>query len=391
MGKSSSTFSFNKFPGAFLIASAVIILFYFIEVFILPVNFFTFRIWEAIESHKFFPGNFYPDMKISMVEEGDLGHHTKFAVKRKVEWETDSYGYRKRNSDVTRYRIVILGDSYIAGIGLTQSDILSEVLERRLETDVYPFTSTSSTVVNEFLQAKRFTDNPPDIVIFGRAEGGIPFLPPPQPGGEGSNKYSGIKQRFKSFLSEHKELAVVLMRINKNIAAHYFESRVNDALSRLINRDQLSSFIVQGDVNKNMLFLRDKVERLVAGKEIQPEKIRNSAEIIASYARIFRDRGIRFIFLPIPDRENFHYKYLPVKNIKEPMFLNKLIPELRAKGVEVIDVQKAFEEASDQRNILLYQTDDSHWNADGVKLAADLIEKRLRTKQEIKNFRLSDE
>ena len=78
-------------------------------------------------------------MEITKIEEGDLAHHTRFAIKKKVKWMTDRYGYRKQNTDRKKHEVVIIGDSNIAGSGLTQEEILSEVLEEQLKDSVYPY------------------------------------------------------------------------------------------------------------------------------------------------------------------------------------------------------------------------------------------------------------
>ena len=102
-----------------------------LELFILPIEFFTFRVWEAIWVRKYgkiLHGPFYPNIEITKIEEGDLAAHTRFAIKKKVRWMTDRYGYRKQNTDLQKHEIVIIGESNIAGSNLTQEDILSEVL-----------------------------------------------------------------------------------------------------------------------------------------------------------------------------------------------------------------------------------------------------------------------
>jgi hypothetical protein len=57
-----------------------------------------------------------------------------------------------------------------------------------------------------------------------------------------------------------------------------------------------------------------------------------------------------------------------------------LIRELEKRKIETVDTQKAFEEDHRKNSTLLYFLDDSHWNAKGVRLAADrtveLIEKK---------------
>lgn len=162
-------------PWAFLITFSFVSIVYAIELFLLPINFFTFRVWEALVAQRFYSGHFYPNMKISMLEVGDLGHHTPFAVKKRVEWETDRYGFRKHDSGVNRYRVVIIGDSNIDGSGLTQDDTLFEVLGRRLKCGVYPFTN------GNIFTSERFRDNPPEVVILESIERSISALEGPEP------------------------------------------------------------------------------------------------------------------------------------------------------------------------------------------------------------------
>jgi hypothetical protein len=58
-----------------------------------------------------------------------------------------------------------------------------------------------------------------------------------------------------------------------------------------------------------------------------------------------------------------------------------LISELRGLGIETIDTQKAFDEVHQRGKILLYHTDDTHWNGNGVKIAADLIKEMVERKK----------
>ena len=149
-----------------------------IELFVLPIDSFTFRVWEALVIRKYrniLPGEFYPNMEVTKIEEGDMAHHTKFTYKRKVKWVTDRYGYRKQNTNRNKHEVVIIGDSNIAGSGLTQEDILSEVLEKRLKVSVYPISPAS---IDTFLKERRFENTPPDIVIIASVERFIFYLSP---------------------------------------------------------------------------------------------------------------------------------------------------------------------------------------------------------------------
>jgi hypothetical protein len=119
------------------------------------------------------------------------------------------------------------------------------------------------------------------------------------------------------------------------------------------------------------------LQGVVANDSVPAEKLNAVAQSIKKYSDFFTGKGIRFIFLPIPNKENIYYKYL---GTKKPVFLENLIKKLKELNVEVADTQKAFVNASENTAVSLYQRDDTHWNAEGVKVAAELLEKLIRKK-----------
>lgn len=371
-------FNFKKLPRGFLLALAIILILYSIELFILPINFFSYRVFTSIivnELKSVLPGHFYPNMKISMVEEGDLGHHTKLAIKKMVKWETDRYGYRKHdNGRINKYKIVIIGDSNIVGSGLTQQDILSEVLEQRLGVGVYPLTDTAIPPINVFLNSSRFIDNLPDVVIMGVVERYILKLPEVSLDNK-SSRSPWLKRIIESYLRSNISLTIVLDRVYKNSICSLIKAGINRIKSAILERSRflLTKKIENGESKKStkMLFLQG----MRANNDAPPEEMVGVVNIIKSYNQILRKKGIRFIFLPIPNKENIYYELLP--SIKKPIFLEQLIQKLRNESIEVVDTQKAFEEARD-KNLLLYHLDDTHWNENGVNLAADFIERLLK-------------
>ncbi len=342
-----------------------------IELFILPIDFFTFRVWEALLVRKyrtFFSGHFYPDMEISKIEEGDLAAHTRFAVKKKVRWVTDRYGYRKRNTDVQRHKIVIIGESNIAGICLSQEEILSEVLEDRLKMSVYPYAPVGG--INSFLKNERFTENSPDIVIFARIERELLDLDSLKPirGGEW---FSKLRQPFQENRMI-QSFAIPLDRISKMAMLHYFRASLRRSISTPKPRGPNPISSQYGPI----FFIQGKS----ANENVSRERLDRAIQVIRSYHEAVKKRGIRFIFLPIPNKENIFYKDLEAT---KPVFLERLISELKSCGVETIDTQKAFEEAFQKNQILLYHSDDTHWNGNGVRLAADLLAKAIEEKGKI--------
>ncbi len=363
MGKILFIFSSKKMPRAFLLALFIILSAHIVEIFVLPINFFTFRIWESLIVHKlgpFLSGPFYPNMTFSMVEEGDLGAHTKFAVKKNVKWETDRFGYRKRNEFVDRYDVVVVGDSDVAGSGLSQEDIFSEQLERASGLATYPFAPAH---INHFLYDQRFKDNFPRVVILESIERNLGSLPEIKT----KNDHIFLRRLLKDVGRKTQGLIIVCDRISKKIMYMYSAQAVNQAREKLLGyinslfRDNAEKTQAKKPQSpKKMLFL-------TSGESIALDKIDGIVQKIKSYKEFLNKRGIRFIFFPLPDKETVYWDELPARI--RPVFLKQLIKKLRNEGIEVIDVLGVFENASKNHGILLYHTDDTHWNSNGVRLA----------------------
>ncbi len=339
------------------------------ELFVLPIDFFTFRVWEAVvvkKYRRFFPGHFYPNMEIAKIEEGDLAPHTRFAIKKKVRWTTDRYGYRKRNTDLQGHQIVIIGESNIAGSSLTQEEILSEVLEDQLKVSVYPYAPVGS--INSFLKEERFLNHPPDIIIFARIERELLDLD--------SLKAIRGKKLFPKLGRQIEENRVIqflgfyLDRVSKMIMLHSLRASLRRKISPPDQWGPEPLFSNYGPI----FFILGRQ----ANEDVSQEKLDKTVQIVRSYKDAVDKRGIRFIFLPIPNKENIFYECL---GTKRPVFLEQLISELKRYGVETVDTQKAFERASQKEKVLLYHTDDTHWNGNAVQLAADLIKELIGRKK----------
>ena len=339
-----------------------------IELFLLPIDFFTFRGWETLvrqRSYGILKGPFYPNMTIIKTEEGgDLKPSPSCVVKKKdVVWQTDAYGYRKAASSVQIYPIIVVGDSNTAGGGLSQSEMFSEVLEMRVGKSVYPLAPESAKYIFKHGLLKRAK---PDVIILENIERGIltgNFKIPP----DADFRELSFPDKIIWSIRLHPTVQSVAIHIDRALKAnmiHYVKARLNS---------RKSPEIVDATGNPcPMLFIQGKT----ANREI-PENIRHQAALnIKQLSDFFTSKGIRFIFLPIPNKENIYYREL---GTPKPVFLEKLIVELRNMGVEVVDTQKIFEEITHRSSTHLYHRDDTHWNATGVETAVSLIEEALRT------------
>jgi lysophospholipase L1-like esterase len=334
-----------------------------VELFFLPMDFFTFRAWEALVVKRFkhnLPGPFYPSMRLTKVEEGDLTHHTKFSVEKRVTWITDRYGYRNSPGTFARPTVVIIGDSNIVGSGLTQKSMLTEVLADRLNVGVYAFAPAS---VNSFFRERRFIENPPDVVIFAGVERTLTWLPELKESERRPSRFIENVRRNRTV----QHLAVAADRIWKMNMLHFYRASV-----RRMGHTPPEPVIIHGAPN---FFLQGAT----ANEEVTKEQRQRAGRMIRTYMERFKGIGMRFIFLPIPNKESIYHEYLP--GAGRPVFLEQLVSELNDQGVEAINTQKTFEDAF-QRGVPLYLRDDTHWNAEAVQITAELVEAKIRQKKE---------
>ena len=339
-----------------------------VELFVLPVDFFTFRVWEAVVVKKYrnlLPGRFYPNMKVTKIEDRDLSHHTPFSEKDEVTWILDRFGYRKQETGRRRHDVVIVGDSNIAGTGLTQGEILSEVLEERLGVSVYPLSPAS---LNTFLRDRRFLEVPPKIVIFESIEREITDLPAlrkPSPSHPKMQvRIEEMGSRLRDRVKENRwvqSTMVLLDRLCKMNMLQYVRASL-----RRMTPPFRSRHITVPSKDGPVFFLQGAR----ANQPVPRGQLERAVLTIKAYNDLLASKGIRFIFLPIPNKETIYYEAL---RTERPVFLSQLVPALKNLGIETVDVQKAFEDAFRNDSVLLYHAGDTHWNQKGVRLAADLI------------------
>ncbi|MFD1187548.1 alginate O-acetyltransferase AlgX-related protein [Pontibacter rugosus] len=342
-----------------LLLALPFILWPLIEVFLLPMDVFTFRIWETISVNtvRIMPGPFYPNVHMKMVEEGELAPRTPYAEKRPVEWFTDAYGYRNRD---TKNDVLLIGDSNITGAKLSQDETLAEVLEARLNRPVYSF---APATMNRFLATDRFEKDPPHLVIVSSIERRIPGLP--AVGANGLNSeirdFTGTLISSSSFLTN---LAVTADRISKLGLYRRTLADMDRALGRKEYISYNNEFFIEGEI---------------ANREFSEEEITQIAAILEGYKIALQERGIQFLFLPIPNKENIYYKLLPSQ--QKATFLPRLFAELDKREVPYVDLQPSFNRLYQQEEVPLFPADDAHWNQIAVKVAAKLLSEHATVAQ----------
>jgi hypothetical protein len=255
--------------------------------------------------------------------------------------------------------------------------MLSQRLGRALDMSVYPY---SPATLQDFLEDERFIDDPPDIVLLGCTERNI-VLFEDMPPDAGQMKPRGPLDRF---LSAHLGLAELMDRLYKGAMKQYVRGRIEQAKKSIVRRVERRDKKTRkgrptGLITKMLFYQRfsanEEVSRLNHAIDYPPDEVARLVPVIQSYDRLLGMKGMRFIFLPIPNKETIFYDFFPVK--KKPLFLTRLISALKRADIEVIDTMTAFEKAYREEGLLLYHTDDTHWNTGGINLTAALILRHL--------------
>lgn len=346
------------------------------EITLLPLDAFAFRSWEAVAMSRnpwiqqFAPTMpFYPETRLEKTETGDLGHHTIFAREKKVVWEVDSWGFRNGLDAAGPYDVVIVGDSFTAGSGLSQKQTLASSLERLSGLRAYAYAPGE---VDDFLAERRFRTRPRPVVVYQFFERDIVFhLPRLDEAHPVRVEEAAPDGDVPGALGRAWDAAVVALdRYCKGAmllsSRARFRERVAEAVHRAVGVEYVRDTPAQGAVvgkDGRMLFLLGGA----ANAPIPDYFFDASLATLHELDHAVRESGFRLILLPVPNKENIYYDL--TSNPKRPEVLDKLIARLRSDGIEVVDLQPAFREARD-RGVPMFHLDDTHWTAEAAALAA---------------------
>lgn len=316
---------------------------------ILPINYFTYRPWEALlyssKTGIAFP--FYPNQHLKMNAVGDLAHHTKYSVLKKEDWITDELGYRN-NTFIKKPKILLIGDSFITGTGLTQDSTITNILMNKLNIDVYNLAPSNFNDFISLLNNKKIEK--PKLVIFSMVERNIPDP-------------INIQSREKIIIQNGSKISILKDKLLRMYSIKFLKARINKSTGSGI----------KGEVDPTMFFFKGK------NQEYHQNKIKEISKTIFSYKKFCDSLGMNFIFLPLPNKETVYFDKVPLSN--KPDFINRLNFILEKKGVTTVNTIELFGNKLKNKNLLLYHLDDTHWNSNGVKITADELIRILRSKK----------
>lgn len=302
------------------------------EVFILPIDFFSFRAWEAVLPFRYqtFDGAFYPNQKVVNWNAGDgdpRGPRTRL-----IDFYTDKYGYRNRPriEEPQRYDIVTIGDSLIAGSHLKQHETVAEVLESKCNCNVYNYSGGGTQQLLQIMADPRFMEpnRRPRYVIFESRKGDMYNM---------KERYPIVTDVPLNTTPKNPSYWTYAWdRYQKHMILHSLQARLR--LTKVAP----------------------------SGPSVQPpiqEVIDNTRKSVQSFHKFFADRGIQFIFFVMPSQD---------RNFDE------LLKELDSSGIPTIGHLPKPGLPHGHVPEGYYFKEDSHWIPENAALAAEEMWQKIQ-------------
>jgi hypothetical protein len=331
---------------------------------ILPAQLFTFRGYEALLFNSSVPhlGNFYSNKKMYKYAEGDLCHHTSYSVKKHEFWITDNLGFRN-DTFIQQPDILFLGNSFFYGTGSSQNQIISNRVSSLLNGKYKVYNMAPSTWGELDSYLNKGLIKKPQIIIYPISEIHVPA-------------------KFRAFEKEQNFLA-------KEIIREIFYTGLNEPIDKSIRLYSLNwiksrlngikNFGVKTNKSGAMFFAQgEKMYRLSEYEIIQ------SVEAIKTYKHYCDSLGIKFLYLPTPNKETVYYDFIPFDT--QPDYYIKLKNELSKESIDGINTLDIFNNFRKHNTKLLYHLDDTHWNSLGVELLSKEIAKYIIEEIKLKPY-----
>jgi alginate O-acetyltransferase complex protein AlgJ len=137
----------------------------------------------------------------------------------------------------------------------------------------------------------------------------------------------------------------------------------------------------------NWLFFRGEASYLNSGDMALQAPDKNPIPQLVEFAKFLKSKNVSLIFVPVPNKSDVYFEKLPVDNPPKDIYgfmhpyARKMLRDIQAAGIEVIDLLPAFLEAKKQdanSKEAVYQRHDTHWTDRGLEIAAQLIGDRIK-------------
>lgn len=325
------------------------------------------RSTEFRDSHRY-----VPSVQSTRRIHGDLAAFSGAPSDRVYRMErfiTDGRGFRNANRDSSeKVNVIVLGDSFAAGSDTTQEETWTQVMRDELKMRVYNLGLPGSpadelrVLVTE-LPHLSVAENP---IVVWMIFSGNDFEPP---------------YESSELLSDPSALKMGLL---ESLIVTLYNSQSRSALSRLfgsIKRVEGTPLVERRTIPGvgQMLFYRPYIEMATRNRhEIEGSLAYASLRRTMRKMRQF-SQASRFSVLVVaaPSKEDVYLRtYMEGEKTAVAQVLEGLSQEV---SFDFLDLGPLFVKSAKER--ALWWSDDTHWNSDGNRVAAEAIAARLRSER----------
>jgi hypothetical protein len=300
-----------------------------------------------------------------------MANRPDLCVMRPEIFETDPWGYRN-TSDVwsRRNEILLFGDSFALGQGVSQEEIPAVQLSKFSRKNVY---DGAGKLELEYLHwlISHFKTKPKTVVFFHLE---IHNHRPEEVSDLDKTLNTGdLLQKadifWKSFWA-YNPLKIIFSRFEKRFfTPGLFPNRYGEKVPLFNLRN-----------GRPFLFLDSSVQRF---GDPRTNDVAQETEYFDDLHGVLDQKGIKLLVVLVPEKYSV---YAPLVNkapgmpLKNPSYLMSLQGELIRRRIPTVNLLPTLlREAAEQYKSgrYIYWPDDTHWNADGIRRACELISKSL--------------
>jgi hypothetical protein len=336
-------------------------------------SWYAFRAWEAVENQRDPGAPFHRNQHSGWEAYGDLaalGNLPAHRAYRREFFSTDEWGYRTSGEAVAGFPpgAILTGDSFAVGQTVNDEETLAARLSMLSGLQVYNAGGRTLDLFALGTIARRLKLDRGTVIYeyLDRTLVPEPPLPIEAP------KPRSRKIRPRKFLEEFfsfSPLSVVLRRIHRKIE----DDRI------LPNPSRKNVVVARLKDGSSMLFLPDDDNSPI---EREPEQI---IRFWRWFAAELGKNGLDLLLVLVPNKSEVYgplaLDYQP-KNVGHGAGHERVIQALRSEGILALDLTPILREKAEaalKKGEILYWPDDTHWNREGIRLAAEEIYKVWHT------------
>jgi hypothetical protein len=361
------------------IAPAVVLLFLLLDISLrfLPPTLISFRAWEAMRATStaggpFIPNTFYSNMRSygDLSNLANLPHQRQY---REEEFTSDAAGYRNRHEPAIPFSgILLVGSSFTAGAGVSDAQTLSEQLHDISGCAVY-----NGGEFSNLLGLFQYLKMDHGLVIFQQLERDpLPERDSLLPVGAEHHGKQRIGRRAlgRDWIEALNQLNQLRKRTAYSPLAILSGRGIKILQNDVILPNPYRSAAVEGK-------LRNGREILFLPSEMKDDELtrRTDPEAFVKLKSQLQRKGIELLILLVPDKYDTYHDLLSSASpgTERTPFLDVVEQRLVAANVPVINLRPQFRKQAEallDRDEYLYWLDDTHWNAEGIREAAEAIQ-----------------